>query len=176
MSGPHCQSPLKHRAVQQRADPRSMTIGKASFCAYGVSTIASGTPYHRDKLTAANRILLLATRLRITDLKTNQSVEVKVTDREPASRRRHCWTGVLAVHSRRPVLAAESVFPPTALAAESVSSTRPVFAAESLSSPRLLAAESVSSILAAESVSSPGFETANSGLDAGAPCQYSPCE
>ena len=179
--------------TQQRAHPRGVMIGKASFCAYAAGTTVGSTPYHRDKLTAASRILLFGTRLRVTDLKTNKSVEVKVTDREPASRRHHCWTGVLAVHSRRPVLAAESVASPRpVLAAESVSSPRPVLAAESVSSPGLilaaesvssprliLAAESVSSprpVLAAESVSSPRPETVNSGLDAAAPCQYSPCE
>jgi hypothetical protein len=155
--------------TQQRAHPRGVMVGKASFCAYAVGTTANGTPYHHDKLTAASRILLFGTRLRVTDLKTNKSVEVTVTDRGPASRRHHCWTGVVAVHPRRPVLAAESV-----------SSSRPVLAAESVSSPRpVLAAESVSSpraVLAAESVSSPGPETVNSGVDAGAPCQYSPCE
>jgi len=143
--------------TQQRAHRRGVMVGKASFCAYAVGTTASGTPYHRDKLTAASRILPFGTRLRVTDLKTNKSVEVTVTDRGPASRRHHCWTGVVAVHSRRPVLAAESV-----------SSPRPALAAESVSSPR--------PVLAAESVSSPGPETVNSGVDAGAPCQYSPCE
>jgi hypothetical protein len=143
--------------TQQRAHPRGVMVGKASFCAYAVGTTASGTPYHRDKLTAASRILLFGTRLRVTDLNTNKSVEVTVTDRGPASRRHHCWTGVVAVHSRRPVLAAESV-----------SSPRAVLAAESVSSPR--------AVLAAESVSSLGPETVNSGVDAGAPCQYSPCE
>jgi len=132
--------------TQQRAHPRGVMVGKASFCAYAVGTTASGTPYHRDKLTAASRILPFGTRLRVTDLKTNKSADVTITDRGPASRRHHCWTfRVVAVHSRRPVLAAESV-----------SSPRPV--------------------LATESVSSPGPETVNSGVDAGAPCQYSPCE
>src|SRR6516164_6222677 len=142
--------------TQQRAHPRGVMVGKASFCAYAVGTTASGTPYHRDKLTAASRILQFGTRLRVTDLKTNKSVEVTVTDRGPASRRHHCWTGVVAVHSRRPVLAAESVSSPR----------RPLLAAESVSSPR--------AVLAAEFVSSPGPETVNSGVDAGAPCQYSP--
>src|SRR6516162_4710522 len=143
--------------TQQRAHPRGVMVGKASFCAYAVGTTASDTPYHRDKLTAASRILPFGTRLRVTDLKTNKSADVTITDRGPASRRHHCWTGVVAVHSRRPVLAAESV-----------SSPRPVLAAQSVSSPR--------PVLAAESVSSPGPETVNSGVDAGAPCQYSPCE
>jgi hypothetical protein len=167
--------------TQQRAHPRGVIVGKASFCAYAVGTIARGTPYHRDKFTAASRILPFGTRLRVTDLKTNKSVEVKVMDREPASRRHHCWTGIVAVHSQRPVLAAESVSSPRpVLAAESASSPRPVLAAESASSPRpVLAAESVSFprlVLAAESVSSPRPETVHSGVDAAAPCQYSPCE
>ena len=38
-------------------------------------------------LTAASRILLFSTRLRVTDLKTNKSVKVTVTDRGPASGR-----------------------------------------------------------------------------------------
>jgi 3D (Asp-Asp-Asp) domain-containing protein len=141
--------------TQQRAHPRAVMVGKASFCAYAVGTTASGTPYHRDKLTAASRILPFGSRLRVTDLKTNKSVEVTVTDRGAASRRHHCWTGVVAVHSRRPVLAAESVSSPRPVLAESVSSPRPVLA---------------------ESVSSPRPETVNSGVDTGAPCQYSPCE
>jgi Lytic transglycolase len=122
----HARMAQQHPApvTQQRAHPRAVMVGKASFCAYAVGTTASGTPYHRDKLTAASRILLFGTRLRVTDLKTNKSVQVTVTDRGPASRRHHCWTGVVAVHSRRPVLAAESV-----------SSPGPVLAAESVSSP-----------------------------------------
>jgi hypothetical protein len=55
--------------TQQRAHPRGVMVGKASFCAYAVGTTASGTPYHRDKLTAASRILLFGTRLRVTDLR-----------------------------------------------------------------------------------------------------------
>jgi hypothetical protein len=154
--------------TQQKAHPRGVMVGKVSFCAYAVGTIARGTPYHRDKFTAANRILPFGSRLQITDLKTNKSVEVKLTDREPASRRHHCWTGIVAVHSRRPILAAESASSPRVLAAESASSPRLVLAADSASSPRL--------VLAAESVSSPRPETVHSGVDAAAPCQYSPCE
>src|SRR5262249_56615307 len=123
---------------------------------------AVATPPRPHTPPAPSRILPFGTRLRVTDLKTNKSVEVTVTDRGPASRRHHCWTGVVAVHSRRPVLAAESV-----------SSRRPVLAAESVSSPRpVLAAESVSSprpVLAAETVSSPPPETRNSCVDARAP-------
>src|SRR6516225_4571951 len=90
--------------TQQRAHPRGVMVGKASFCAYAVGTTASDTPYHRDKLTAASRILPFGTRLRVTDLKTNKRADVTITDRGPVSRRHHCWTfRVVAVHSRRPV-------------------------------------------------------------------------
>jgi hypothetical protein len=84
----------------------------------------------------------------------------------------HCWTfGVVPVHSRRPVLAAESVpSPRPVLAAESVPWPRPVPAAEPASSPP--------PALAAAPVPSPRPEPeiVNSDIDAGAQCRYSPCE
>src|SRR6266480_584580 len=49
--------------------------------AYTAGTTASGKPYHRGELTAASRTLPFGTRLRVTDLKSNKSVEVTVTDR-----------------------------------------------------------------------------------------------
>jgi rare lipoprotein A len=73
--------------AQQRAHPRGVMVGKASFYAYAAGTTASGKLYHRGELTAASRTLPFGTRLRVTDLKTNKSVEVTVTDRGPASRR-----------------------------------------------------------------------------------------
>jgi hypothetical protein len=81
----------------------------------------------------------------------------------------HCWTfGVAPVHSRRPVLAAEPA-----------PSTRPVAAAEPVPSARPEPAAEPASprpVLAAEPVPSPRPEIVNSGVDAGAQCQYSPCE
>jgi len=106
----------------------------------------------------------------------------------------HCWTfGVAPVHSRRPVLAADPVpSPRPVLAADPVPSPRPEPAAEPVPSPRpVLAAEPVPSprpepaaepalsprpVLAAEPVPSPRPEIVNSEVDAGAQCQYSPCE
>jgi rare lipoprotein A (peptidoglycan hydrolase) len=73
--------------TQQRSHPRGVMVGKASFYAYAAGTTASGKPYHRGELTAASRTLPFGTRLRVTDLKTNNSVEVTVTDRGRASRR-----------------------------------------------------------------------------------------
>ncbi len=73
---------------QQRVEraPDSVLFGKASFYAYRRGKTASGQPYDRSKFTAASRTLPLGTKLRVTDLKTNKSVDVTVTDRGPLSK------------------------------------------------------------------------------------------
>jgi rare lipoprotein A len=81
------QRELPAHVTQQRAHPRSVMVGKASFYAYPSGKTASGAPYHRGELTAASRTLPFGTQLRVTDLKTNKSVKVTVTDRGPASGR-----------------------------------------------------------------------------------------
>jgi rare lipoprotein A (peptidoglycan hydrolase) len=62
--------------------------GAASFYSYAGGKTASGMPYRRDALTAAHRTLAFGTRVRVTDVKTKKSVEVVVTDRGPAIRKR----------------------------------------------------------------------------------------
>jgi rare lipoprotein A len=81
------QQPKPARVTQQRAHTRGVLVGKASFYAYPSGKTASGAPYHRDELTAASRTLPFGTQLRVTDVKTNRSVMVTVTDRGPASGR-----------------------------------------------------------------------------------------
>jgi rare lipoprotein A len=44
---------------------------------------ASGEPYDRDMLTAAHRTLPLGSRARVTNLKNNKSVIVRINDRGP---------------------------------------------------------------------------------------------
>jgi len=44
---------------------------------------ASGEPYDRDMLTAAHRTLPLGSRARVTNLKNNRSVIVRINDRGP---------------------------------------------------------------------------------------------
>jgi rare lipoprotein A len=86
----HPRTPQRHSlapVTQHRVHPRGVMVGKASFYAYTAGTTASGTPYHRNELTAASRTLPFGTRLRVTDLKTKKSVDVTVTDRGPASNR-----------------------------------------------------------------------------------------
>ena len=45
--------------------------------------MANGEPYRRGKLTAAHRTLPLGTKVKVTNLKTNKTVKVKITDRGP---------------------------------------------------------------------------------------------
>ena len=74
-------------AYAGKTEPPSLLILSQTSAGNSTSykcTTASGKPYHRDKLTAASRTLPFGTRLRVTDLKTNKSVEVTVMDRGPA--------------------------------------------------------------------------------------------
>jgi len=49
---------------------------------------ASGERYHKDSLTAAHKILPFGTVLKVTNLKRNTSVIVRITDRLPMSSKR----------------------------------------------------------------------------------------
>jgi len=71
-----------------RSDHRRVFTGKASYYGYRGGKTASGRPFDRNLLTAAHRSLPFGTRLRVTDVATNKSVEVVITDRGPASRKR----------------------------------------------------------------------------------------
>lgn len=59
--------------------------GKASFYAdkFEGHPTASGQKYHHNKLTAAHKTLPFGTKVRITNLGNNQSVEVVINDRGP---------------------------------------------------------------------------------------------
>jgi rare lipoprotein A len=69
-------------------DPRAVFSGKASFYSYRKAKTASGFSFDRDQLTAAHRSLPLGTRVRVTDIATNKSVVVRITDRGPFIRSR----------------------------------------------------------------------------------------
>lgn len=62
--------------------------GKASFYSYRRAKTASGSSFDRDQLTAAHRSLPLGTKVRVTDLATNKSVVIRITDRGPFVRSR----------------------------------------------------------------------------------------
>ncbi|WP_354212052.1 MULTISPECIES: septal ring lytic transglycosylase RlpA family protein [unclassified Bradyrhizobium] len=57
--------------------------GKASYYSYSKGKTASGSSFDRNLLTAAHRRLPFGTRVRVTDLETNKSVVVRITDRGP---------------------------------------------------------------------------------------------
>jgi rare lipoprotein A len=57
--------------------------GKASFYSYRTGKTASGSSFDRDLPTAAHRSLPFGTKVRVTDLATNKSVVVRITDRGP---------------------------------------------------------------------------------------------
>jgi len=58
--------------------------------------VASGEKYDKDALTAAHRTLPLATMVKVTNLKNNKSVVVKINDRGPHSSNKR-----VIIHSRR---------------------------------------------------------------------------
>ena len=90
MQAPNAESPTKstdgHREVGHTAN-RTFT-GKASFYSYRKAKTASGSSFDRDQLTAAHRSLPLGTKVRVTDVATNKSVVVRITDRGPFIRNR----------------------------------------------------------------------------------------
>jgi rare lipoprotein A len=59
--------------------------GEASYYAdlLDGNTTASGVPYDKDAMTAAHRSLPFGTKVKVTYLKTEQSVEVVINDRGP---------------------------------------------------------------------------------------------
>src|SRR5689334_2483084 len=61
--------------------------GKASYYSNKLSgkKMANGEKYNPNKLTAAHKTLPFGTRIKVTNLDTQKSVKVKVTDRGPFS-------------------------------------------------------------------------------------------
>jgi len=74
-----------------RSDTRSLNrifSGKASYYSYQTGKTASGVTFDRNLPTAAHRSLPFGTKVRVTDLATNKSVVVVITDRGPKVRDR----------------------------------------------------------------------------------------
>jgi rare lipoprotein A len=57
--------------------------GKASYYSYSKQKTASGATFDKNSLTAAHRNLPFGTHVRVTDVKSNKSVVVRITDRGP---------------------------------------------------------------------------------------------
>jgi rare lipoprotein A len=84
--------------VKAQTDSLLIQNGIASYYGgkfHGRKT-ASGEIYHKDSLTAAHKILPFGTVLKVTNLKRNTSVIVRVTDRLPMSSKRQIDLSVAA--------------------------------------------------------------------------------
>ncbi|WP_375778694.1 septal ring lytic transglycosylase RlpA family protein [Bradyrhizobium sp. ma5] len=68
--------------------PSRTFSGKASFYSYRTGKTASGIAFDRELPTAAHRSLPFGTKVRVTDLATDKSVVVRITDRGPNIRGR----------------------------------------------------------------------------------------
>lgn len=68
----------------------SLAVGQASYYhdKFEGRPTASGEPYSKAELTAAHRTYPFGTRLKVTRLDTQQTVEVRVNDRGPHSPKR----------------------------------------------------------------------------------------
>jgi rare lipoprotein A len=86
--------------LQAKAQTDSLFIQKGIASYYGGKfhgrKTASGEIYHKDSLTAAHKILPFGTVLKVTNLKRNTSVIVRVTDRLPMSSKRQIDLSVAA--------------------------------------------------------------------------------
>jgi rare lipoprotein A len=85
---------------QAKGQTDSLFIQKGIASYYGGKfhgrKTASGEIYHKDSLTAAHKILPFGTVLKVTNLKRNTSVIVRVTDRLPMSSKRQIDLSVAA--------------------------------------------------------------------------------
>jgi len=89
-AGPDIGGESAHSSEEHSAKQSSNRVfsGKASFYSYQTGKTASGSTFNRNLLTAAHRSLPFGTRVRVTDLATNRSVVVVITDRGPSVRDR----------------------------------------------------------------------------------------
>jgi rare lipoprotein A len=89
-AGPPIGGESPHSSEDHSAKRSSNRVfsGKASFYSYQTGKTASGSTFKRDLPTAAHRTLPFGTRVRVTDLATNRSVVVVITDRGPRVRDR----------------------------------------------------------------------------------------
>jgi len=64
---------------------QDVEYGKASYYAdeFQGRKTASGEVYHKDSLTAAHRSIPFGTRVKLTNVKNNKSVIVRINDRGP---------------------------------------------------------------------------------------------
>ena len=83
-------APAPPGAPAPEAPSRPVGEGEASYYSDQLTgnATASGEPYDPVQLTAAHRTLPLGARVRVTNLRTDESVVVRINDRGPFAKRR----------------------------------------------------------------------------------------
>src|SRR5215475_5253983 len=79
------EAPLAQTSITSKTGGDTPETGIAIFYSDAMQgkAVASGEKYDKDALTAAHRTLPLGTMVKVTNLKNNKSVVVKVNDRGP---------------------------------------------------------------------------------------------
>ena len=79
------EAPLAQTSITSKTGVGTPETGIAIFYSDAMQgkAVASGEKYDKDALTAAHRTLPLGTMVKVTNLKNNKSVVVKVNDRGP---------------------------------------------------------------------------------------------
>jgi rare lipoprotein A len=99
---PSTRDPRNRNSPEQHSGPARRTFtGNASFYSYRRAKTATGSSFDRDDLTAAHRSLPFGTKVRVTDMATNRSVIVRITDRGPFVRSRVLDLSLAAARSLR---------------------------------------------------------------------------
>ena len=83
-------TPVAPPVADASVDGEPIGDGQASYYAEELAgqLTASGEPFEPEALTAAHRTLPLGSRIRVTNLRNNESVIVRVNDRGPFAKRR----------------------------------------------------------------------------------------
>lgn len=88
LGGPAAQPPSAPASGSPDQSVKQSFSGEASFYSYRSGKTASGASFDRDAPTAAHRTLPFGTKVRVTDVATEKSVVVTITDRGPNTRGR----------------------------------------------------------------------------------------
>ncbi|MGH7724850.1 MAG: septal ring lytic transglycosylase RlpA family protein [Candidatus Eiseniibacteriota bacterium] len=87
---PIAETPVTTEVREKAEEAEEEQEGVASYYAskFNGRKTASGERYDESRLTAAHRTLPFGTRVRVTHLESGKSVEVRINDRGPVSKKR----------------------------------------------------------------------------------------
>ena len=90
------EAPVAQTSITSKTGVGTSETGIAIFYSDAMQgkAVASGEKYDKDALTAAHRTLPLGTMVKVTNLKNNKSVVVKVNDRGPHGSNKRIYTAV----------------------------------------------------------------------------------